>query len=257
MRRILLCVTCLLIAVPVSAQLVTLDPTRDATLYQDDSGSLANGAGQHLFTGRTASGNRRRTVLAFDIAGSIPAGSTITSASLMLNVSNVPPVVNAISVEIHRVTSSWTEGASNPPGQEGIGVPTAAGDTSWIHRSFPGDLWTADGGDFEAIASASEIVEGLGPVTWLSTPELVADVQAWLDTPMTNDGWILVGEGFGFQTAKRYDSREHPDAARRPQLIVEFQGPPPPTEIPVLSTWGLLLLTALLMVFAVRRLATR
>ncbi|MEE8522625.1 MAG: hypothetical protein V3T72_01740 [Thermoanaerobaculia bacterium] len=44
------------------------------------AGSVANGAGQHLFIARTAAGNRRRAVLAFDVAGQIPAGSTIVAA---------------------------------------------------------------------------------------------------------------------------------------------------------------------------------
>mgnify|MGYP003573010621 CR=1 FL=1 len=66
---------------------VTLNPIKDNTLYQDTSGGLSNGAGAHFFAGMTAAGAARRAVLAFDIAGSIPAGSTITSVALTLNMS--------------------------------------------------------------------------------------------------------------------------------------------------------------------------
>lgn len=258
MPRILLsltiCAICWSVVPEAAAEVAVLTPIRDATLYQDDAGAVANGAGQHLFIARTASGNRRRAVLAFDVAGQIPAGSTIVAASLTLNVSNVPPSVNPIGVEVHRVLAAWGEGASNAPGQEGVPAPAVAGDATWLHSFFPGDLWVMEGGDFDPLARASEVVADFGPVTWGSTPEMVADVQEWLDSPATNDGWILVGDGFAFQTAKRLDSREHPDPARRPQLMVDFLAPPV-TEIPTLSTWGLVLLAALLFAAGVRRLA--
>lgn len=248
------CAICWSVVPEAAADVAVLTPVADATLYQDDAGAVANGAGQHLFVGRNAAGNRRRAVLAFDVAGQIPAGSTIIAASLTLNVSNVPPPVNPVGVEVHRVSAAWGEGASNAPGQEGIGAPAEAGDATWLHRFFPGDLWGMEGGDFDPVERASEVVADFGPVTWGSTPEMAADVQEWLDGPATNHGWILVGDGFTFQTAKRLDSRDHPDPASRPQLTVDFL-PPPVTEIPTLSTWGLVLLAASLIAAGVRRLA--
>ena len=72
----------------------------------------------------------------------------------------------------------------------------------------------------------------------------------------TSFGWLIYGEGSGVQTAKRYDSREHFDPARRPLLVVEFTPPPEPpvVEIPTLSPWGWLGLAALLVAAGVRRL---
>ena len=58
---------------------VQLAPSKDNTLYEDASGNISNGAGDYLFAGTTAtaaSGAIRRGVIAFDIAGSIPAGPT-------------------------------------------------------------------------------------------------------------------------------------------------------------------------------------
>ena len=45
-------------------------------------GDLSNALGFHFFAGKTAMSELRRGVLAFDIAGNIPPGSTITAASL-------------------------------------------------------------------------------------------------------------------------------------------------------------------------------
>jgi hypothetical protein len=247
-------VACLSLAPRAAADVAVLPPILDATLYQNATGTVANGTGQHLFVGRNAAGNRRRALLIFDVAGQIPAGSTIVAASLTLNVSNVPPSVNPVGVEVHRVLASWGEGASDAPGQEGNPALAEADDATWLHRFFPADFWTLEGGDFDPAPRASEVVSDFGAITWDSTPELVADVQDWLDDPASNNGWILVGDGFAFQTAKRLDSREHPDPASRPRLTVEYELLPA-VEIPAFSAWGLVLLAASLGAVAVRRLA--
>ncbi|MCA9640901.1 MAG: hypothetical protein KC492_09405, partial [Myxococcales bacterium] len=54
------------VSVPALADTVTLAPSMDCTLYAEDGG-LANCAGQGLFVGENASGNVRRSVLAFDV----------------------------------------------------------------------------------------------------------------------------------------------------------------------------------------------
>src|SRR5207247_649486 len=71
-----------------SADVIDLSPSKDNTLYQDPTGSLSNGAGPGFFVGATASLNIRRAVVAFDIAASIPAGATITAATLTLHMSS-------------------------------------------------------------------------------------------------------------------------------------------------------------------------
>jgi spore coat protein A len=56
---------------------------------------------------------------------------------------------------------------------------------------------------------------------------MVQDVQAWLDDPSHNFGWILVGESDVAATSKRFDSRNgSPTAA--PQLTITFQPPEKP-----------------------------
>ena len=51
---------------------------------------------------------------------------------------------------------------------------------------------------------------------------MVADVQAWLDDPSGNFGWIVVGNEAKNQTAKRFDSKEGGTTANRPVLTVTF-----------------------------------
>ena len=69
---------------PAAGGTVVLTPSRDNTLYESPTGELSNGAGEYLFAGSTLNGNRRRALLAFDVAGQLPAEATIESATLTL-----------------------------------------------------------------------------------------------------------------------------------------------------------------------------
>jgi hypothetical protein len=210
-----------LAAVSGFAQTAELEPMMDTTLYEDAGGNLANGSGSYLFVGETAQPLNRRALLAFDIAGEIPAGATITSVELTLEASRVSSSSDE-TIRLHRVTESWGEGASDAGGQEGSGTASAPGDATWIHRSFPDSEWMQAGGSFVPGASAERSVGGLGSYTWDSTPDLVSDVQAWLDEPDSNFGWIMVMTGTASGTAKRFNSRENGDAGSRPKLQIEY-----------------------------------
>ena len=65
---------------------------------------------------------------------------------------------------------------------------------------------------------------------------MVADAQAWLDTPATNFGWILIGNEAQLKTAKRFNSRENPNSSNRPVLTLDYFPPgPTPTPTPTYS----------------------
>ena len=95
--------------------------------------------------------------------------------------------------------------------------------------------WTTPGGDFTAAASASADVPDMNAVTWGSTPELVADVQAWVDDPSSNFGWIVIGNESARITAKRFASRQAPQAAQRPRLVIDFQSATAATPTPTVT----------------------
>ncbi len=69
------------------AATISIMPSKDNTLYEYDpaEGDHSNGAGFHFFAGENGMGELRRGVLAFDISGIIPAGSTITAVSLTMS----------------------------------------------------------------------------------------------------------------------------------------------------------------------------
>jgi hypothetical protein len=228
---------CLCLPVPpANADSVAVPCDRDNTLYESSAGSLSNGAGPTMFAGRTnqASNSKRRALVHFNIAASVPAGATITAVSLGMNASQVATASPQV-IALHRVLGDWGEGASNAGDPGGTGAPAAAGDATWKHRFFNATLWAALGGDFVAAPSGSVAVGDVGPWIWASTPGMVADAQAWLDTPGANFGWLLTGDETTGGTAKRFDTREAGAPAARPSLQVIYT---PPTTPAASATWG-------------------
>jgi PKD repeat protein len=202
---------------------VVLEAEKDATIYEDGSGTNANGSGIYLFTGRAESQNssfERRALLAFPIAEMIPEGSTITSVGLELTMSRTRS--GGQPVGLHLLLENWSEGPSDPSGQEGDGATAVAGDVTWIHREFSGTLWTTSGASFAGSASATLQVASEGSYSYSSTPELVADVQGWLDDPSSNFGWALVVDSPPTGSAKRFNSWENSTASSRPKLTITY-----------------------------------
>jgi hypothetical protein len=213
-----------------SAQLANISPIKDNTLYQYDpaEGDLSNALGQHFFAGETGMGELRRGVLAFDIAGSVPPGSTILGVTLSLNMSRTGSATPR-TVELHRILADWGEGTSVAPGEEGTGAPATTNDATWRHRFFDTIFWTTEGGDFSATVSASQSVGTVGVYTWTSS-QMRADVQSWLDDPANNFGWLVLGDESEIETAKRFDTRE---SASPPVLTIQYRPPGPrPTPTP-------------------------
>ena len=221
------------LAAPAHAQTpVTLSPSKDNTLFSE-SGSESSGVGVSLFVGRTNGGNVRRALVHFDIAGTIPAGSTIDSVVLTLNMSRTN--AGAQTIQLHKLTADWGEGNSNSAvGGGGRGASAQSGDATWTHGSF-GDAsssWTSAGGDFSSAVSASASVAGTGSYTLGTTAQMVSDVQEWLDDASNNFGWILTGNEGVNRTTKRFDSRENPTAGNRPILEVTYTADTTPPAAP-------------------------
>ena len=191
-----------------NAAIINITPSKDNTLYQYDpaDGDTSNALGLHIFAGETAMGELRRGVFAFDIAGDIPAGSTILAVTLSLNMSRTA-LDDPRTIELHKLLADWGEGTSIAPGEEGDGAPATPNDATWRHRFFDTIFWTNQGGDFSATVSASQSVGAIGQYTW-SSAQMIADVQSWLDDPGSNFGWLVLGDESTFLTSKRFDTRE-------------------------------------------------
>lgn len=201
------------------ADTVEISASKDNTIF-NESGALSNGAGSWFFAGKTNEGALRRALISFDVASAIPAGSTITSATLTLFCSRTRG--DEVDVDVHRLLSTWGEGASNADEQEGAGAAALAGDATWTHRLYPTTTWTAAGGDYLVPPSATTVVGNQNrSYSWTST-QMKSDVQLWLNQPAVNFGWLIVGDESDLKVAKRFDSRQNTDAETRPVLTVSF-----------------------------------
>lgn len=222
-------------------------PSRDTTLHSDDL-NASNGAGPVFFAGRTnrGAGSLRRALVYFDVTA-IPPGSSITSVSVALAVTrepSTPPLTGAL----RRILSAWGEAGSSS--SNGNGAPAETGDATWSHRFYGagGQTWTTAGSDLAGATSATAPFGAAGTtVTFASTPQLVADVQSWLDTPSANQGWAILGDELTAGSATQFASRQNPTMVLRPRLIVAYTPPPAGSnDVPLFGPMGTLVLVAAL-----------
>ena len=229
--------------VPLQSVTTTLPATKDNTIFSDDLDATLNAlrgysfssdALGYLYAGKTGP-NRgpylRRALLAFDIAGQVPAGAVIQSAQLSLYQNKAGPGAAGTSMALHRLTQTWGEGTSlNVTG--GYGAQATTNDATWQRRFYNTSSWSTVGGTYIFTASATKLVSS-GLMTWDSAtqPTLKTDVQGWLDTPANNAGWILRGDEATNETACRFDSKDAPQfGGTPPALQISYSAAPPLTR---------------------------
>ena len=151
--------------------------------------------------------DERQILIRFDnIFGSgstqIPAGSTITSATLTVNVSNAFGTTEY--VRFHRMQQTW-----NAP-------------DNW--NTFGASPWNATAGiqpdDVEAVAAADVTINNIP--TGLQSITVTASLQAWAAAPASNFGWVLRS---GTADSLAFDSSEVATQANRPKLTVQYLPP--------------------------------
>jgi hypothetical protein len=236
--------TALILSVPVEAATITIGSIKDASIFQNNPNN-SNGAGPGMFAGDNGMDSPRRGLVEFDVAGSIPAGSTITGVQLTLFLGQVAGTDSTPrTIGLFGLLADWGEGTTGSGGTiggTGQGFPANPGDATWDARFFSppadGTLWGTPGGDHRATASATLSVNSVinAPFTWLSTPALVSDVQGWVNNPATNFGWELINlDELTATDFRAFYTRDETDPTFRPQLQVTFTAPvatPEPTNM--------------------------
>lgn len=220
-----------LVAAVASADIVTLNPVADNTLYYNETGDLSNGSGIAMFVGMTRQSGGvggRRALVRYDVASAVPAGATITRVEMSLTLSR--GAGGNLNIGMHRLTNSWGESTSRAGDSSGgSGDLSQPGDATWVSRFHSWTnpiLWNTPGGDFVPTASATLGVGNTpGRFTWGSS-QLVSDAQGFLANPASNFGWILYAPTAGSGNAKRFMTREA-SAAERPVLLIEYTIPSP------------------------------
>lgn len=178
------------------------------------------GASDLLAVGATGKGFPARSLLRFDLASGIPAGAVILEARLEFQMMRGPGGDEGSGIRAHRMRVDWAEGR----GKGNLGEPARAGEATWTFRSYPDVPWSAPGGapgvEFAETASGMTVVNDLGTYV-IGGPGILQDVQAWLASPETHHGWILLSDREDTKlTARRLGSRESAEVGAIPRLVL-------------------------------------
>lgn len=227
----------LVIAITASragADTINLTTSADTAIYGQSPDDNAGG-NDRFGVGANTSLDRSHGLMKFNLSG-IPANASIQSVTLTLTVIKVPNTPANSTFDLQRMLVTWTEGTGTGGGEGGR--IALAGEVTWNHRVHPSTNWSAPGNipggaspiDFTSTVSGSTFVQALGSYTFLSTPQMVADVKQWLTTPATNFGWTLRSESETTSRSLRFfASRENTTVANRPVLTVQYVIPVTPT----------------------------
>lgn len=173
-----------------------------------------HGSEAYLRTADTPSLGTTRSNIRFDLA-QIPAGSIIVSATMSLYQMGQGDT-GTPTLNLHALARNWAEGT-------GSGSATGDGAT-WM--TYDGvNSWTAPGGDFNPVASASASgAATIGAwVDWNAT----AQTQAWVNSATSNYGAIIkqdIENPAGNDIKTFYSSDFTGDASLRPKLVIEWLG---------------------------------
>jgi hypothetical protein len=234
----------------------------DATITFSNTGN-SNGEGPAIFAGTNATQNpltALRGLLEFDVADSLPAGATITSAQLSLYLGmyagqgggsgGLGPT--SVNIEIHKLLDNWGEGTTANQAAfsgTGNGAPANPGDATWLDRHYSTTsptTWGTGGGlagtDYVTAASATTSVGTATETQYLwSGSGVLADAQSWYTDPTDNFGWMLIGDQSQAKTQRAFYSRDAtlnmagtgtaidttPGQSWLPTLIVTYSVPEP------------------------------
>src|ERR1043165_8529271 len=206
------------------ADVLQVNPIADNSIFSNNNAN-SDGVGPTMYAGQTSFNGVRRALVRFTVSG-IPSGSTINSVSLSMNASRLR---GGTTLELHRLTTPFGEGASNAGSPGGNGAPAVNPDATWSHSTFPSTTWGTPGGDFNAPVSGSAALGGTGAFVMLGAG-MLTDVQSWVANPAQNFGWLIKAASEGAATnAAELGSRENANLNNRPLLSVVYTVPAPGT----------------------------
>ncbi len=197
--------------------------TEDFMMYAPSSVAFVNyGRTSSLASGINRWGEHYCSIVRFDVR-SIPAGSKVLGAKLLLYHHSEDFPRRALTVDVHELTAAnadWSEGAG-----DGTRTPTP-GAPCWAYRKYDTDEWAGSGGarkpdvDFSTkwVSQAEAAPE---TTAWLEFALPASAVQRWIDAPKTNAGLHL----WPSMAAEKGDivylsSSEAEDQEHHPKLVL-------------------------------------
>jgi hypothetical protein len=146
-------------------------------------------------------GNVQRGILKFDLTGQVPAGVTVTRATLGL----------------YSYNDSQRRGSSGFYGAYPLTIDWAYNQCNW-NNATSSVAWTTGGGDFAASPDATAPKQAVAQV-WYNW-DVTARVQSWLAGSSTNYGWMIKCVDENNHNQDWLYQSDTSDAVHRPKLVV-------------------------------------
>eukprot|EP00043_Microstomoeca_roanoka_P004193 m.48097 g.48097 ORF g.48097 m.48097 type:complete len:284 (-) comp12379_c0_seq1:115-966(-) len=203
-----------------TAETVTVFASMDTTICASDNGDqLANALGDGIYVGQTGQQLARRGLIHFNLS-EITSGSMISSVRIELYDRNFAQD-EEFAISVHRVLQPWQEGTSTFPG--GKCAKAGGNDASWKYSNVATNTtWRTVGGNYTVEKSALTSVGSSESYYIWQDERLVRDVQAWIDDPASNYGWILIGDEETVRSVKSFVSRQNMDTTAHPRIVIEY-----------------------------------
>jgi Tfp pilus assembly protein PilX len=183
-------------------------PEGQDTFIEPGANSDKNHGGS---TGLVVKNAGQRTLVKFAVP-TLPAGASIVSASLLMNMESLANYNLPGYLDVFRVTQYWVEGT-----QDGVTIPADGVTWDTYDAVTP---WSIAGGDYNATLEASTPVDpALGWHSW----DVTDLVTAWADGSQQNYGLMIKGRTY-VQNAT-FTSGNGAAAELRPKLVVTYDCP--------------------------------
>lgn len=203
---------------PACADTLTVSASSDTWILAENPDGNLNGDFHGLGAGMNSHGSPMRAMIKFDLS-QIPANATVTAVSMTVTEVKENSIATT-DYELHRILQNWT-----------------ASEATWNNRTAS-SAWSAAGlaadTDYTATASGTitATVGAFGPHTFDSNDKLIADVQAWISDPTSNNGWFFKAATESGQNGRRWGSTSIGNAA---SLSVTYTASTPPPQQPSIA----------------------
>ncbi len=171
-----------------------VDNTITSGTPDTNRGSLSN-----LYTGyySGATWHVERVPMKFEISQDMPANAKVKKVYLTLFLDQLFDI-SSIDTTCYKITTDWTEGSS-----------------TW------NDPWTDSGGDYGSAISDNVVMETADNGTYITWKLDASEVQAWLDNPSSNYGFLM--KSSSEDTGETiFNSSETGTEKERPKLTVYY-----------------------------------
>lgn len=180
------------------------------TFIKQDKLTEFHGGDNRLKT-KQETGKNEVALVRFDLTGAVPAGATVSSATLYLQVASAKANHTG---EIHYLTTAWTEGTNSSTG------------ATWSDPNGTGTAGTWAAGNFSSSDYNAAIIGSINTsTTGGKTLNLTNTVRDWVNGTYSNNGLVIIGRDTNNDEAQYYSSEEG-TATRRPSLTINWNIPP-------------------------------